>query len=63
MSYEELPKKLRMLRRLKRMNNDQFAEFLGVSKDTLKNWLQKRFNPSITNMENLVNMFELEGIL
>ena len=61
---DNIPKKLRQLRRLKRMDNKQFAVFLGVSNETLKNWMNdNRPSPSIGNMEMLQDVFELEGVL
>lgn len=62
MPITNLPKKLRALRRLKRINNYELADFLGVSYDTLKRWLYSDVQPSICNEENLVEVFDREGV-
>ncbi len=59
---DNIPKKLRTLRRLKCMDNKQFAVFLNVSLPTLKNWINGRFKPSKGNMDYLEDLFELEGV-
>lgn len=59
---KNLPKRLRALRKLKCMDNENFAKFLGVSKDTLKNWLGGRFSPSIDHDYELKELFEKEGV-
>ncbi len=59
---ENLPKRLRALRKLKCLDNEGFAKHLGVSKDTLKNWLGGRFGPSIEHVDMLEELFEKEGV-
>jgi DNA-binding transcriptional regulator YiaG len=60
---DNIPKKLRQLKRLKRMNRKQVCIFLDISEDTFKSWSCGRNKPSIANMEMLEDVFELEGIL
>ena len=54
---------LKELRALRNFTNEEMAEFLDVSKDTLKNWISGRFMPSKENMVKIMAIFSIEGIV
>jgi DNA-binding transcriptional regulator YiaG len=57
----DLKTKLILLKDKKKMNQPDFAEFIGVSVDTIKSWMS-RSNPSDINSIKLEKIFIDEGI-
>ncbi len=59
---EDLKRKLLLLRHKKKLNAEGLAKFLGVSKDSIKNWSSGRFKPGDMNMIILEEAFKKEKI-
>ena len=57
MNKTKLRSKLKALKIVKSMNNDELADYLGISSSTLRNWIMGRFSPNTADKQRLDALF------